>query len=620
MKRKHAPLSRLLIIPLLALFLLSPLTPNAAAQSKSVTVLRRDAEITILSNGDIHFEEVWETRFEGGPFTFAFRSIPLNKVEEITNWGVREGSTIYSSGSGSTPFTYKLSSEGGERKITWYFLPTTNQTRTFTLSYTLKGALAIYDEGDQFFWKFIESDRGYTINSASVTVRLPAAFSTEQLEGATFFNGDATSDWQIVDGQTIAYRGGPFYSGDEWEIGVKFPHGVVNAAPPPWQSIADNQWLYNLEAIVAALIFLISGGMGVYLIWYLWGRDKPVGVMAEFFPRPPDDSPPAVAGTLIDERADMQDIIASLVDLARRGYLKIVEKPSIKPLAIKSDFTFVRSEKDDGDLLPYERRLLRSIFGRKTERDLNALKNKFYTKLPAIKEELYEEVVARGFFSTSPEKVRARYDCFSALLLIVIGGIAFIIFAVFTEYTPLAGCVSGSLIVFPIGLLILSQFMPRKTERGARAAAQWKAFQRYLKNIDKYTDVAEAKEQFERYLPYAIAFGLEKTWVEKFAAVDAPVPVWWETYYPIHPTRGGARRGMAMPASGRGRGSGVPSLDQAAGGAFSGLEAMSTGLFTMLDSASSILTSAPSSSGSGGGGGGGFSGGGGGGGGSSGFG
>jgi hypothetical protein len=42
--------------------------------------------------------------------------------------------------------------------------------------------------------------------------------------------------------------------------------------------------------------------------------------------------------------------------------------------------------------------------------------------------------------------------------------------------------------------------MLRKSDTGAEAAARWKAFSDYLRNIDKYTDVAAQKEIWDRWL------------------------------------------------------------------------------------------------------------------------
>ena len=69
--------------------------PAVAAQTKSVTVTRRDADITILPGGDVEVAEAWVVRFSGGPFRSAFRSIPLNRVEDITDWGVTEAGETF---------------------------------------------------------------------------------------------------------------------------------------------------------------------------------------------------------------------------------------------------------------------------------------------------------------------------------------------------------------------------------------------------------------------------------------------------------------------------------------------------------------------------------------------
>jgi hypothetical protein len=156
--------------------------------------------------------------------------------------------------------------------------------------------------------------------------------------------------------------------------------------------------------------------------------------------------------------------------------------------------------------------------------------------------------------------------------------------------------------------------MPVKTRTGAEEAAKWRAFKRYLKDIDRYAQLEEATDQFDRYLPYAIAFGVERSWINKFAAVPStPVPIW---YFPVW--AGSHRTGRGGRTMGGGR---APSLDGISKGMATGLAGMSAGLTSMLNTAGSTLVSRPQSSGGGSGSwsGGGFSVGGGGGGGSRGF-
>src|SRR5690606_25495709 len=74
----------------------------------------------------------------------------------------------------------------------------------------------------------------------------------------------------------------------------------------------------------------------------------------------------------------------------------------------------------------------------------------------------------------------------------------------------------------------LARHMPVKARQGAEAAAKWNAVKRYLDDIDEREQREESKEIFERYLPYAVAFGLEQSFVRKFAAAEVPMPGWFD--------------------------------------------------------------------------------------------
>ena len=49
--------------------------------------------------------------------------------------------------------------------------------------------------------------------------------------------------------------------------------------------------------------------------------------------------------------------------------------------------------------------------------------------------------------------------------------------------------------------------MPRRTAKGAQEQRKWEAFRNYLHDLTRFQDMETAQESFEKYLPYAIAFG-----------------------------------------------------------------------------------------------------------------
>lgn len=62
---------------------------------------------------------------------------------------------------------------------------------------------------------------------------------------------------------------------------------------------------------------------------------------------------------------------------------------------------------------------------------------------------------------------------------------------------------------------------------GAERAAHWAAFKRYLESVAKRDDLAEARDLFDRYLSYAVAFEIEKDWIRSFARVGVERPSWF---------------------------------------------------------------------------------------------
>jgi uncharacterized membrane protein YgcG len=415
--------------------------------------------------------------------------------------------------------------------------------------------------------------------------------------------------------------------GDFLAIGVKFTSGVVGGEKPSWQADYDRKadWnahsrpLFNLILGTLGLLTLIGAPLLVYVLWYSRGRDPHVGLVADYVPEPPEDVPPGVVGTLVDEKADLQDVVATLIDLARRGYLTMQEevKGSFAGLTFGRDFVFAKTDKPwDGELRDYERVLLGKLFGGSQRKRMSEMKNKFYTALPRIRAGLYDAIVQEGYFRTSPDKTRQRYAVGGILLVILALFIGISFTAAWVEWVDTIWCPAAGLLVGAVALIVTGQAMPAKTKKGAEATARWEAFRRYLKEIERYTDLETASELFERYLPYAIAFNLERRWVQKFARVETtPIPGW---YYPYWTTgRAGRRRGDDWQPGGAG--GARPSVQGMSDGLAGGLQSMSDGLTSMFNSVGKTFTSAPSSSGSGGFSGGGFSGGGSSGGGSRGF-
>ena len=192
---------------------------------------------------------------------------------------------------------------------------------------------------------------------------------------------------------------------------------------------------------------------------------------------PPAGVPPGLVGTILDEQANPIDVSSTVIDLAVRGYLRIEEVEG-GGMFTRTDWNLVRLDPPAGEaLLPYERRLLDGIFS--TRGDvvaLSDLKNTFASTLRRIQSEMYDEVVTRHWFRSSPQLQRGMWQGLG-IVLAVIGGM--ILFYGQGAITALLGSAFTGGAVLGIGLLIagaivwiLGGKMAAKTAEGSAVLAR----------------------------------------------------------------------------------------------------------------------------------------------------
>ena len=362
---------------------------SAFAQEKTLLWERFDVDIIIRRDSSFEVTEHQTIRFSRGTFTFGYRDIPKQYFSSLDDWSLTDGSgnSYRQASNGKEPYTFTVTDKGSRYVVYWYFPVMANQSETFTLAYTVRGGLRYYEGGDQLWWKAIYGDRSFPVQAGRVNVVAPVAIH----EWAAYTNkGEAWEDARGVasasrleSGREIAFaldRG--LAPGEAFEVRVEFTPGVVAGEPQPWQTRADAEaaardaavlfrarWGPMLTLVFGALglLFLLGGPAALYLLWYRLGRDKPVDLVADYLPEPPDDLAPGVVGTLLDEQADMQDIIATLVDLAQRKVISITEEKTDK-FQVARDFIY-RYENRELPVSSIERLLLDSLFERKVRSD-----------------------------------------------------------------------------------------------------------------------------------------------------------------------------------------------------------------------------------------------------------
>jgi uncharacterized membrane protein YgcG len=591
----------------------------AAAQDRTVIWERWDVRIYNVDTTDNEFDvsESYELRFIG-QFTVGIREILLQYVEDIRDVVVYEDGDRLERGCSQQPGTYCVTSTLENVLVEYTFeRPLNNTTREFRIDYEVIGAMRTYETGDLLGWIAVPADRfGFEVRSSTITIEMPDGYAPrEGIDPVETYGAPAEVN---VLGTTItAMATGSLGTSGDFRIGIQYPHDP-EARTPSWQAAYDEQQVYeegikpymDLGLVGLSILIALGGPLMMFVQWYTRGRDPKIGIVPEYLSEPPSAIRPAVVGTLVDERADLRDVLSTLIDLAHRGYVVIEENRQEGFLGIgsSSSFTFKRTAESSQDLKPFEKRLLNNIFsGGRMERTLDSLQNTFYQYIPQLEQDLYQQLVAEDYFTVAPNVTRNTWFVVGGGILAIPVIIGFIVLSTETALSFTIIMALAAVGFTGIVGLVVANAMPAKTRRGAEEAAKWKAFYRYMDNLEKYTSVEEAATRFDEYLPYAVAFGLNNEWMRRFSKLDdMPLPPWYYPTYLGGPYSGGYRPGSPLRRVGRyvggspidfgGSSGGQFSLDTASQNLSRGLQNMSDGLTNMLNSAGRAMTSRPQSS------------------------
>jgi uncharacterized membrane protein YgcG len=513
---------------------------------------------------------------------------------------------------------------------------------TYAFHYRTNRQLGFFDDFDELYWNVTGNGWDFPIDEASAAVTLPGSIAPSSLKVEAYTgeqgakgrnyvaNADAPSHATFRATRALAPREG-------LTIVVGFPKGLVTAPT------AGTQATWFLRDNGGVLV----GGIGLLLMWayyfFEWvrvGRDPKAGVIIPQYEAPDGLSP----GTLrhVERMAyDNRCFAADLVDLAVRGRLDIRKDGGSYSLLRKSAGTH-------DALPPPETGLLADLLGSRSTLELR--QSNHTTIAAAIKrhkDTLKTNDVGRYFRTNSKFVIPGALIALAALLagvflhgaapqlagtgfmLVWLSGWSVGVFALvgsaISAWRSPPGVVTYASAMFltlfslpfvageiaglgmfamftGVGLTIIAvllvatnfaffHWLKAPTVEGRRLLDRIAGLRLYLGVAERDTLAAQKAppltvDEFQRFLPYALALGVEQTWADKFAAAVGP-----------------AAAAAAAGAIGW----------YQSGGSSAGISDFTSGLGSSLSSAISSSSTAPGSSS--GGGGGGSSGGGGGGGG-----
>jgi uncharacterized membrane protein len=502
--------------------------PTSPASTKQLRIERFDEEVVVLPDGSVDVTETIQAHFIGGPWHGLYRTIPVEYVTpQQLNYSLFLDIKSITDGSGQA-LKFESSRERNYRKLKIYVPQADNSLQTISINYTVSDALRFFDDHDEFYWNVTGDSWDVPIESATARVVLPqgtTGIRVNAFTGAYRTNTrDATAE---VAGAGVEVRTiDPLRYHEGLTVAVAFDKGFVR------EPSAADKILATLRSNAALLVPVLVFALMFYL-WWTRGRDprlRPISAQYE----PPDKLSPGEVGTLVDESANMRDITASIVDLAVRGYLVIEEKQKDHMLGLWHDKNYVfhlkKQRTDWAALKSHEQNLLEGLFANGQDVSLSDLHNRFYTFLPSIKNSIFDALVAHGYYARRPDRVRSAYIGIGLVVgfLLVWGGYAI---AHALGMAPLAFIAAG--ILSAVIICGFGWFMPAHTEQGTRALEKTLGFEDFLAHVeaDRFNRTIKTPEMFEKFLPFAMALGVEKNWSSAFKGIYTEPPSWYQGGY-----------------------------------------------------------------------------------------
>lgn len=386
--------------------------------------------------------------------------------------------------------------------------------------YAVRNAVRFRSDRDELLWTTGEGWRGDTAKSTLFVQVPPEAQSLFRAQAYLAGHGLLGVRPTEAGPDRIWFEAPGMIRGTEQILAdVVFPKGVLS------EPAAGKRFLWFLGA--NSIVFLPLATLAAMLLLRTLKR-LPAPETMTLVPQyaPPGNLTPAEIGVLLDDELDPRDVTATLIDLAVRGYVRLERcKPDEGIEFEGKDFAIrnLRPKEDWTSLALHERTLLfHSFYGGEWTK-LSSLTLRFYSVVPLMRRHVLQLLRKKGMYWTEPDQAQSMRLTMLGFFLVLAFGIQIAGLYSFASSWLLSGIAIGvsAAIVYYFGRGITS-----KTLRGVRTYQKVLGFQEFLNSVERDRMDRMELQLFEKWLPYAMALGVEMHWANNFAGMAIGRPEW----------------------------------------------------------------------------------------------
>jgi uncharacterized membrane protein len=484
-------------------------------------------------NSNIHVEEDGSARVEeqitfvfSGVYQGIYRDLPVDYPGPSGSNYTLFIKVLSVTDDNSNKLKVEKKTSGGFLHLKIYVPGATDATRTVNIEYSVANGTRFFEDHDEFYWNVTGNDWPVPIEQASAMIYFPPETSgklrAQAFEG--IYGSSQHASASVTGPSASVESDGPLPMRGGLTADIYIEKGVLHQPG----AVARFFRFVRSNPVVTLPLWAFAV---MFPMWWMKGRDPDPGMSVAPMYEPPETMGPAEVGTLIDGSVDPRDITSVLVDLAVRGYVKIVETQHKGFLSSTKDYEFhlLKDPSQWNDLTDYERAMLQQVFSGGEVTLLSSLTNHFYTALPMIKSEIMSALKAKGMYTVDPDSAAGYLGL--GFLLVALPYVALQVLgaADFLSSIPMAiGC---GLVAVGI-ILIIGRLLTATSLKGARTQVQIKGFQEFMNRVDADRLKRMPPDTFEKYLPYAMALGVEHRWAKAFEGIIQNPPTWYQGYGP----------------------------------------------------------------------------------------
>jgi len=481
-----------------------------------------------------------------GHFHWATYFLPTKGIGGIVDFSVGEEGRPYLESNKGAEGTYQYEEGPDMIRVKWFF-DAEDEHKTFVISFRILDVVKVYQDCAVLYYKFVGT--GWEKPSSKVKVNINPPESVSKEEVRAWAHGPLWGKIEIFDNGVVKANVENLPAHTFWEVRAIYPVQLFSEvkteipektlpqileAEKRWAEEANRtreEWIKKKEVEKARkrygawLVFGLSGiaFLICYNLYNRHGRKHKVHFPETFYSEIPSNIPPALLSCLLYQgQVSGGALVGTLLDLARRGFLKIREEMEMKKTIFGSfkkrrywlEFDRDIYSKSKSELLDFEEDLLNFIFNDlsqgKDTIDFKTLKkrrgkftpwfNKWQKKVKKLGE-------SKGYWEKGSLKARNKGIVLSVILFVIAGACAY-----FIQEWAIVSAISGSII------MVISFFLPRRTPEFELEAKKWKALKKYLvKYHFRESNTRFLIEEIGKFLVYGVVLGLPSQVVKKMA-------------------------------------------------------------------------------------------------------